>query len=252
MSKKEKDKSVMIEDEERFDEVDENRDPLSAEPGAHPVGVAAGGTSGAAAGTAIGTAIGGPVGGIIGAAAGAIAGGLAGKGIAETVNPTEEEKYWQEAYKNRPYYRHGASYEQYAPGFQYGWESASRPEYQGHAFQEVESQLEREWPNYYTAAEFSEYRDATRDAYERIFQRSSAADQKFDFDENQFFDKVRSNWLHFKKAVLSRWGRLTDEDIDGTTGRREQLVNKIQEKYPEKPVRKDELREELTHLSRNC
>jgi uncharacterized protein YjbJ (UPF0337 family) len=251
VSKKEKNKSVMIEDEERFDEVDENRDPISGETGAHPVGVAAGGTSGAAAGSAIGTAVGGPLGGIIGAAAGAIAGGLAGKGVAETVNPTEEEKYWREAYQTRPYYRIGRPYEQYEPGYRYGWESASRPEYQGRSFEEVESQLAGEWPSYYSAADFSEYRDAARDAYERIFE-GSMGDRKFNFDENQFFDRVRANWLHFKKAVLKRWNLLSDEDVDRTTGRREQLINKIQEKYPEEIIDREQLREELTQLSRNC
>lgn len=65
-----------------------NRDPLTGEPGAHPVGTAVGATAGAvAAGAAVGS-VAGPVGTAVGAAVGAVAGGLAGKGVAETVDPT--------------------------------------------------------------------------------------------------------------------------------------------------------------------
>lgn len=67
---------------------DSNPDPITGEPGAHPVGVAGGSTGGALAGAAIG-AVGGPVGAAVGGAIGAVAGGLAGKGVAESVNPTD-------------------------------------------------------------------------------------------------------------------------------------------------------------------
>ena len=76
--------------EKRHDhEHDENRDPLSGEPGAHPVGTGLGAAAAGAA--AMGAAAGlgaGPVGAAIGAAVGAVAGGLAGKGIAEQIDPT--------------------------------------------------------------------------------------------------------------------------------------------------------------------
>ena len=220
--------AVLIEEEEGRRDVVENRDPLSGERESHPVGVAAGGTGGAAAGTAIGTAIGGPVGGLIGAAAGAIAGGLAGKGIAETVNPSEEEQHWREYYKTRPYYESGREYETYAPGYKYGWESASRPEFRGKRFEEVESQLLVEWPNYHTTGEFSDYKDAARDAYERVQGRYETRN---DLDENEFFDKVRRHWLEFKHSVRSRWDRVTDQDVDESQGRREALTRRIQERY---------------------
>lgn len=69
---------------------DLNADPITGEPGAHPVGTGVGAAGGAVAGAAVG-AIGGPVGAIVGGAVGAVVGGLAGKGAAEAVNPTEEE-----------------------------------------------------------------------------------------------------------------------------------------------------------------
>ncbi len=58
-------------------------DPITGEPGAHPVGVGVGALGAGAAGAAIG-AIGGPIGMLIGAAIGAVAGGLAGKEVAAT------------------------------------------------------------------------------------------------------------------------------------------------------------------------
>ena len=58
-------------------------DPITGEPGAHPVGVGVGALGAGAAGAAIGS-IGGPIGMLIGAAIGAVAGGLAGKEVAAT------------------------------------------------------------------------------------------------------------------------------------------------------------------------
>ena len=69
---------------------DANRDPLTGEPGAHPVGTGIGAVvGGAAAGAAAGT-VAGPVGTAVGAAMGASVGGLAGKAAAEKIDPTVE------------------------------------------------------------------------------------------------------------------------------------------------------------------
>ena len=75
-----------------------NRDPITKQPGAHPigtgVGAAAGGAAGvgaaAAAGAVAGTAA-GPVGTGVGAVAGAVIGGLGGKAVAENMNPTSSK-----------------------------------------------------------------------------------------------------------------------------------------------------------------
>ena len=69
------------------DEADSNLDPITGEPGAHPVGTGLGAAGGALAGAAIG-AVGGPVGMTAGALVGAVAGGLVGKEVAEKVDPT--------------------------------------------------------------------------------------------------------------------------------------------------------------------
>src|SRR5690349_9534234 len=94
------------------DAPDANRDPLSGETGAHPIGVGVGAAAAGAAGAAIG-AVGGPVGAAVGGVIGAVAGGLAGKGIAESIDPTTEDAYWRDNYRSRPYHREGTDYETY-------------------------------------------------------------------------------------------------------------------------------------------
>src|SRR5687768_3673012 len=100
-------------------EKDENRDPITDAPGAHPVGVGVGAAGAGAAGALIGS-VAGPVGSAVGAVVGAVAGGLAGKGVAEAVNPTAEDAYWRDEYRNRPYYDAGTTYDEYAPAYRYG------------------------------------------------------------------------------------------------------------------------------------
>ena len=105
---------------------DANRDPITGAPGAHPVGTGVGAAAGAVTGAAIGGAVGGPVGAVVGAAVGGVAGGLAGKGVAEGVNPTEEDAYWRNNYSKRPYAAN-RSYDDLAPAYQYGYTSAAHP-----------------------------------------------------------------------------------------------------------------------------
>jgi hypothetical protein len=154
---------------------DSNPDAITGAPGSHPVGTgvgaAGGGTAGVLAGAAIGAAMSGPaapIGGAIGAVVGAVAGGLAGKGIAESVNPTEEDAYWRDNYKTRPYYQSGQSYDEYAPAYQYGWES--RGKYQGKKFDDVESDLGQDWDSNKGRSSFSwdKAKVATRDAWHRV------------------------------------------------------------------------------------
>src|SRR5882757_9079383 len=68
-----------------------NPDPITGEPGSHPVATAAGAVAACAAGAAIGSIAAGPVGTAIGGVAGAIAGGLGGNALGETIAPTVED-----------------------------------------------------------------------------------------------------------------------------------------------------------------
>ena len=229
---------------------DSNPDPITKEEGSHPVGVAAGGVGGAVTGSAIGGAVGGPVGAVIGAAAGAVAGGLAGKGIAEAVNPTTEEAYWREEFTKRPYYRKGTEYESYGPYYQYGWESATRPEYRGRKYEEIENQLQTEWPTYRRTAtgEFKEYKEATRDAYERASDSIERAGHESAAKADSIWEQVKGNWKQFKGSIKENWNHLTDDDIEAMEGRREKIIGKIQEKYGEARYSAADIEAELRDL----
>lgn len=144
-----------------------NRDPITGAPGAHPVGTGLGAAAGGmAAGAAAGT-IAGPVGTVIGAAVGAVVGGLAGKGIAESIDPTLEEAYWREEYVNRPYVTKGATFDDYGPAYRYGMEGYSK--YPGRKFDEVESDLSRDWQRAKgkSALAWEQAKHATKDAWHR-------------------------------------------------------------------------------------
>ena len=131
--------------EEEIEKAEESGERVSGEPEQNLAAIGAGGIASAAAGAAIGTAVGGPIGGAIGAAAGAIVGGAAGDAIADNFDPKIEEVYWQENFRNRPYYKQGDKYEDYLPAYRFGWESAIRDEYNDRNFDALESDLRTEW-----------------------------------------------------------------------------------------------------------
>jgi len=144
---------------------DANRDPLTNEPGAHPVGTGVGAAGGAVAGAAAGS-LGGPIGAAVGGVAGAVVGGLAGKAAAESVNPTAEDAYWRESYEREPYYVAGRTYDEYRPAYELGWSSVGR--YEGD-FDAVEPHLARDWGHARSTSplEWDQARPATRAAWER-------------------------------------------------------------------------------------
>ncbi len=147
----------------------ENLDPITKEPGSHPVSTAMGSAGGVAAGVVVGAAVGGPIGAIVGSAIGAVLGGAAGHTVGEAVNPTIEGEYWSKAFKDRPYYRPGREYSDYEPAYRLGWESARRPEYAGKEFDEVEPELQVNWKSDRGPGDpWTDAREATRDAWLRV------------------------------------------------------------------------------------
>lgn len=148
-------------------EKDRNPDPITGAPGAHPVGVGVGTAGGAAAGAAIGAAA-GPLGAVAGAFAGGIAGGLGGKGVAEAIDPTAEDAYWEENYKTRDYATNDAVYGDYQPAYRYGWESRAR--HPDRRYEDVETDLERGWEKAKGTSKlgWEKAKRATRDARDRI------------------------------------------------------------------------------------
>jgi hypothetical protein len=155
---------------------DSNRDPITGEPGAHPVGVGVGtAVGGAAAGAAIG-AMAGPVGTVAGAVIGGVAGGYAGKGIAESIDPTVEDEYWRESYANRSYYDQSLNYDHdYAPAYRHGWESRGR--YHDRTWDQAESDIRQDWEKAKAKSRLTweKAKHATRDAWDRVSNSTSGS-----------------------------------------------------------------------------
>jgi uncharacterized protein (TIGR02284 family) len=147
------------------EERDMNRDPITDEPGAHPVGTGIGATGGAVTGAAVG-AIGGPIGAAVGGVVGAVVGGLAGKAAAEAVNPTAEEAYWRDNYSKEPYYEQGREFDEYAPAYRLGVTGRSRYE----DWDAAEPRLASEWESSRGGSSLSwpQAQHASRAAWNRI------------------------------------------------------------------------------------
>lgn len=145
---------------------DLNRDPITDEPGSHPVGTGVGATGGAVAGAAAG-AIGGPVGMAVGGVVGAVVGGLTGKAAAEAVNPTAEEAHWRDNYTREPYYEQGRSFDDYAPAYRLG--VTGRTRHQGD-WDSAEPQLASDWESARGGSNLSwpQAQRASKAAWERI------------------------------------------------------------------------------------
>ena len=148
---------------------DLNADPITGEPGSHPIGTGIGGVGGAAAGAAIGT-MAGPLGTLIGGAIGAIVGGGVGHAAAEAIDPTREEAYWRAEHANADYYREGHDFDRdLHPAYAVGY--ANRARYPaGARFEDHESDLERSWHEVRgeSRLEWNEARRASRDAWNRV------------------------------------------------------------------------------------
>ena len=151
-----------------------NLDPITQEPGAHPLGTGVGAAlGGAAAGAVLGT-FAGPAGALVGAVAGAFAGGLGGKAAAESVNPTPDEAYWASAYEQEPYYEAGRPFDDYAPAYQLG--ANARAQYPG-SFDDAEDRLATHWESQKDRSLLSwqQARAAASAAWERAGQQADTA-----------------------------------------------------------------------------
>lgn len=146
---------------------DRNADPITDQPGSHPVETGIGAAvGGIASGAAIGS-VAGPIGTAVGAALGAVAGGLAGKGVGELIDPTTEDNWLRDNFSSRPYVRQGDTFETYTPAYRYGAHAESR--YGEGKFNDYEADLASGWNDYADRGdlEWEHARDAARDAYER-------------------------------------------------------------------------------------
>jgi hypothetical protein len=145
-----------------------HEDPITGEPGAHPVGAGLGAAmGGAAAGLGAG-AVAGPIGAAVGAVAGGVVGGLAGKEIAEQIDPTAEDAYWRNEYRHRDYYDEAVPYDDIQPAYRHGWESRGR--YGNRSWREAESAVHQDWEKseQHKSMSWDKAKSPVRDAWERV------------------------------------------------------------------------------------
>jgi hypothetical protein len=150
-------------------DVEAHSDPITGEHGAHPIGTGVGATLGGVAAGAAAGAIGGPVGAVVGAIAGGVGGGLAGKAVAESIDPTVEDAYWQSMFASRPYYDEEFVYEEdFRPAYRTGWET--RGLYPESQWEDVEEDIEGHWEKTRANSRLTweQARHAARDAWDRI------------------------------------------------------------------------------------
>ncbi|MAQ19001.1 MAG: hypothetical protein CMN30_29910 [Sandaracinus sp.] len=56
------------------------------------------------------------------------------------------------------------------------------------------------------------------------------------------WDQIEGNWKQLRGRMKSKWGKLTDDDLDVAAGKRDQLAGRIQERYG---MKKDAAEREL-------
>ncbi len=147
---------------------DRNPDPITGAAGSHPVGTGLGAAAGGAAAGAAAGMVGGPIGTVAGAVIGGIAGGYAGKAVAESIDPTVENAYWEENYRDREYVPADADYRTYEPAYRYGW--TARGQSESADFTAAERDLERDWQTQRGTSQldWKSARPAVRDAWDRV------------------------------------------------------------------------------------
>lgn len=82
----------------------------------------------------------------------------------------DEDNFWRENYKSRPYTSEERGYDFYAPAYRYGTESATR--HQGRDWNEVEPELRTGWDRYEhrgsNKSTWEEIKSAAKDAWDRM------------------------------------------------------------------------------------
>ena len=152
-----------------------NLDPITGEPGAHPIGVGLGATAGGVVtGAAAGTLAAGPIGTAVGAAIGAVVGGLGGKAVAEHFDPTGDADHWRANHAKQPYYVEGHEYDAYEPAYRVGGQPRER--YANKTFDEVEPALAQEYSSLQGEAhvKWDQAKHAARAAWDRVTHSTSS------------------------------------------------------------------------------
>jgi hypothetical protein len=97
---------------------------------------------------------------------GGVVGGLVGSEVAEDINPTAEEAYWKENYRNRPYVSKDSSFETYQPAYRSGIDAYSQN--RDKRFADIEPQLSQDWEKRNSSLSWEEAKPASQDAFDRL------------------------------------------------------------------------------------
>lgn len=60
-------------------------------------------------------------------------------------------------------------------------------------------------------------------------------------------DTLEGNWMQLKGKAKEQWGKLTDDDLDVIAGKRDQLADRLQERYG---MAKDEAAKHIEEFER--
>jgi len=203
---------MTTDDKRLYDPNDNNPDPITNEPGAHPIGTGLGAASTGAIGTAIGGAFGGPVGAVVGAAVGAVTGGIFGKIAAESVNPTVEDEYWRTNYSTRPYVEAGRHYEDYQPAYQTGYEGYGRYASTGKRYDEVEPELRADYEKRHSGAglAWERAKHATRDAWDRV--ENTVTRRHYDSQVDEV-PTSETEGVYHERTIVDRYPKTPDQPV---------------------------------------
>ena len=191
----------------------------------------------------MGTVVSGPAGALVGAAIGAIAGGLVGHNVSEGISPTDEDAYWRDNYRSRPYVNADRTYEDYQHAYKYGWEA--RSEHAEHSWDQVEKDLEHSWNKEKgrdSKQTWDDVKHAVRDAWHRVSKEIPAEPlpryADFTFYEEDGTTEVshgqalRAKQRYFLEVVVREKKDLSGIPYEGTADRR--LIREPMQKKPVK------------------
>ena len=69
----------------------------------------------------------------------------------------------------------GARYEDYEPAYQYGYQAASDPRYQGRSWDQVESDLRSDYGERYPDSAWERFKDAIRHGWDKVTGKAKSA-----------------------------------------------------------------------------
>ena len=59
------------------------------------------------------------------------------------------------------------------------------------------------------------------------------------------WDTIEGNWKELKGKIRSKWGKLTDDDLERIAGKKDALLGRLQQRYG---MKKDEAERQLDEL----